>query len=208
MPFGFRRKSSSPDVIRMRDSNRDISGRKIPSLTELDRFSDSNNDRSRFSFGSNGGSSFSTFRSGIPVSVSSPNLTDHPTKRKSFETNSGDPNVCPICNVPFSDERESRVPRILPCLHTICTGCLQRAENFLVFLSKNQNRNQNRTTRYSWRRRSTRALLGNFVCPFCHGSTSIFLIEGVRALPINRFVKAMQTKDPEDPFIGSCNRQR
>ena len=212
MPFGFRRKSSSPDVIRMRDSNREISGQKIPSLTEIDkRFSDNNNDRSRFSFDLNGGSSFSTFRSGIPVSVSSPNLTDNPTKRKSFETNSGAPTSCPICFIPFCDlvescsnANESRVPRILPCLHTVCTGCLQRAENFLVFLSKSQNR----TTRYSWRRRSTRALLGNFICPFCHGSTSIFLVEGIRALPINRFIKSLQTDYPEDPYIGSCNRQR
>ena len=206
MPLRLRRKSASPpDVIRVRDSDQQISGRKIPSLTEINLRPEP--ESSRFSFDCNGGSSFSTFRGGLSSSISSPNLIDsrHSKKSGTNET-STESDFCPICSLQFSDHPDSRVPRILPCLHTVCTGCLQRAENFLVFLSKSSS--QNRQVRYSWRRRSARALLGNFICPFCHGTTTIFPVEGIRAFPVNRFISSKFRNSFSDSVSGTFNRQR
>jgi hypothetical protein len=115
----FRRKSKSPEVIRIRDTNQEISGRKIPSLTEINLRPELNS--SRFSLDSNGGSNLSTFRSGLSSSVSSPNLVDSQHKRPKAELDLGS-DLCPICSMPFDEQPESRVPRILPCLHTVCTG--------------------------------------------------------------------------------------
>lgn len=193
----FNRKSSSPDVIRIRDTNREFCGRKIPSLTEIDLRPDLNTSEC------NRGSRFSTFRNGITSSISSPNLIDSKYSKKPINGT----DLCPICLAPFSDQTESRVPRLLPCLHTVCTGCLQRAENFLVFLTKSGSA-PNRPTRYSWRRRSARALLGNFVCPFCHGMTSIFSSDGVRALPISKLIRSTSFSRSSESPTSSLNRQR
>ena len=197
----FNRKSSSPDVIRIRDTNREFCGRKIPSLTEIDLRPDLNTSEC------NRGSRFSKFRNGITSSISSPNLIDSIHSKKSGRNETGtESDFCPICSLQFSDHPDSRVPRILPCLHTVCTGCLQRAENFLVFLSKSST--QNRQVRYSWRRRSARALLGNFICPFCHGTTTIFPVEGIRAFPVNRFISSKFRNSFSDSVSGTFSRQR
>jgi hypothetical protein len=201
MPFKFWRKSASPDVVRIRN----IAGRRIPSLSEIDTSPDL-----AFNAASHQCSdsrSFSSFKARFPTSVSSPNLNAAPAlkhlgndRRPANFVAAG---LCPICSLPFGDQSECTVPRILPCLHTFCTGCLQRAENFLVLLSKSGS--LNRPTRYSWRRRSARASLGSFLCPFCHTETSVLLIEGIRNLPINRFIL------PTPPAIKSdqhFNRQR
>ena len=137
MPFGFGRKSASPDVARIRDSSREKFVKKIPSLTEINALqcdflscSDQNLPRcnsSRFPLDTNG-PSLSSFRVGISSSISSPNLSESPYLKKrnirKSEPKSG-PNLCPTCSIPYNDENECRVPRILPCLHTLCTGCLQ-----------------------------------------------------------------------------------
>ena len=122
MPFGFGRKSASPDVIRMR-SDDSKSGKKIPSLTEQINKSRhhlscdvlptdieiASHPPSRYSLDSNNGPSFTTFRSG--VSISSPNLAESPAfsskNRNSIQRHSeltGGPNVCPTCSVPFNEQ--------------------------------------------------------------------------------------------------------
>ena len=217
MPLRLRRRSASPppppppppDVIRVRDLDQQISGRKIPSLTEINLRPEL--DSPRFSFDSNGGggSGFGTFRGGgLSSSISSPNLIDSRYSKKSSRRNDSatESDFCPICSLQFSDHPDSRVPRILPCLHTVCTGCLQRAEHFLVFLAKSAS--QTRQVRYSWRRRSARALLGNFICPFCHGTTTIFPVEGIRAFPVNRFISSKFRNSFSDSSSGTFNRQR
>lgn len=63
---------------------------------------------SRYSLDSNNGPSFTTFRSG--VSVSSPNLSEspYPSKNRNFiqrqSEQTGGPNVCPTCSIPFNDQ--------------------------------------------------------------------------------------------------------
>ena len=103
-----------------------------------------------------------------------------PTAADRFSTLLVLSSVCSACDLPFDEITEARKPRFLPCLHTFCTACLQNVYDFLEKLASNS-KPSTPASRYSWRDRQSRSsspapksILGHFVCPSCHGITSVY----------------------------------
>ena len=78
--------------------------------------------------------------------------------------------TCPLCYDLFDDD--ARLPKGLPCYHTICLGCLQ---SWLANYSAGYNPNRKN---------------GYLVCPLCQSPFSI-PVEGVKAVPTNIGLKNM-----------------
>lgn len=100
-----------------------------------------------------------------------------------YRSNSKNSNQCPTCDEEFNEMIEARQPRLLPCLHSFCTQCLQKVQDYLEALHTSKSRP---SSRYSWRRHqsptrssssspstSCKIVLGHFLCPLCHNMTPI-----------------------------------
>ena len=95
---------------------------------------------------------------------------------------------CPACDEKYDEIQELKQPRILPCLHSFCTGCLIKVYDYLEALHAASLKQQasRPASRYSWRARHSspsrgssptrtvnNGVLGLFICPQCHNSALI-----------------------------------
>ena len=107
---------------------------------------------------------------------------------------------CPTCGLAFDEAIIARQPRLMPCLHSFCTQCLQNVYDHLETLHVSRiNKSATSRSRYSWRGKhqqnscgtgsgsnsnssrsnssspqSVKSILGHFMCPFCHNMALIY----------------------------------
>ena len=107
---------------------------------------------------------------------------------------------CPTCGLAFDQAIIARQPRLMPCLHSFCTQCLQNVYDHLETLHVSRiNKSATSRSRYSWRGKhqqnscgtgsgsnsnssrsnssspqSVKSILGHFMCPFCHNMALIY----------------------------------
>ena len=108
---------------------------------------------------------------------------------------------CPTCGLAFDEAIIARQPRLMPCLHSFCTQCLQNVYDHLetLHVSRINKSATSRISRYSWRGKhqqnscgtgsgsnsnssrsnssspqSVKSILGHFMCPFCHNMALIY----------------------------------
>ena len=120
----------------------------------------------------------------------------------SASTSSTPTTSCPTCGLAFDEAIIARQPRLMPCLHSFCTQCLQNVYDHLETLhvsriNKSSN-SRSASSRYSWRGKhnqcqngngsnsnstsrsnssspqSVKSILGHFMCPFCHNMTLMY----------------------------------
>ena len=98
------------------------------------------------------------------------------------------PTSCPTCGLPFEESVIARQPRLMPCLHSFCTQCIQNVYDHLetIQTSRMKSYNSRPSSRYSWRKhhspnrsnssspQSVKSVLGHFMCPFCHNMAIIY----------------------------------
>ena len=101
---------------------------------------------------------------------------------------SSGPTSCPTCGLPFEESVIARQPRLMPCLHSFCTQCIQNVYDHLETIqsSRIKSYNSRPSSRYSWRKQhspnrsnssspqSVKSILGHFMCPFCHNMATIY----------------------------------
>ena len=104
---------------------------------------------------------------------------------------------CPTCGLAFDQAIIARQPRLMPCLHSFCTQCLQNVYDHLetLHVSRIKSNSRSASSRYSWRGKhhqnsngsnsnssrsnssspqSVKSILGHFMCPFCHNMTLMY----------------------------------
>ena len=118
--------------------------------------------------------------------------TSTSTGSSRIETNGSNscsgPTSCPTCGLPFDESVIARQPRLMPCLHSFCTQCIQNVYDHLetIQTSRIKSYNSRPSSRYSWRKhhspnrsnssspQSVKSVLGHFMCPFCHNMAIIY----------------------------------
>jgi len=85
-------------------------------------------------------------------------------------------NLCPCCR------RHAETPRLLSCLHSVCTPCLNKVETLLRKLEKKRGSGGLKSPILSSSSRASLQPLGKFLCPQCNNVQVISRL-GITVLP-------------------------
>ena len=136
----------------------------------------------------------------LSLTKSTNNGVQQPNSKILSKTTSPPTTSCPTCGLAFDEAIIARQPRLMPCLHSFCTQCLQNVYDHLETLHVSRiNKSATSRSRYSWRGKhqqnscgtgsgsnsnssrsnssspqSVKSILGHFMCPFCHNMALIY----------------------------------